>query len=44
MGLVPGWHCDRAGDDAERSDGEERRDKDAATTMQSEAMRRSGAI
>jgi hypothetical protein len=33
----------RAGDDAERSDEEERRLNDLPATMQSEAMRRSGA-
>ena len=33
----------RAGDDAERSDEEERRAWAAPVTMQSEAMRRSGA-
>jgi hypothetical protein len=32
-----------AGDDAERSDEEERRAWDRPATMQSEAMRRSGA-
>jgi hypothetical protein len=34
----------RAGDDAERSDEEERRHMTAPATMQSAAMRRSGAI
>ncbi len=33
----------RAGDDAERSDEEERRESIAPATMQSETMRRSGA-
>jgi hypothetical protein len=33
----------RAGDDAERSDEEERRRGPGPATMQSEAMRRSGA-